>query len=109
MPANIYNIIIRIPIHPTNGGKTATNRPLFRMNRTGQMFAYKTNCRNFAATWEHIVDLKMIANKNQADVERLKSTLRKMVTDKRAISKYIREHGSLSGFKDDSIQFSKPL
>ena len=51
----------------------------------------------------------MIANKNQADVERLKSTLRKMVADKRAISKYIREHGSLSGFKDDSIQFSKPL
>lgn len=51
----------------------------------------------------------MIANKNQMDIERVKDTFRKMVADKRAISEYIREHGSLSGFKDDSIQFSKPL
>lgn len=51
----------------------------------------------------------MITKKNSNGDERIRNIVRKMVADKRAVSSYIREHGSLSGFNDDSIQFSKPL
>lgn len=39
----------------------------------------------------------------------VKNVFKKMIADKRAVQSYIREHGTLKGFKDDSIIFAKPL
>ena len=50
-----------------------------------------------------------MANETRKDIESVKSTFRKMMADKKAISDYIRERGTIRGFKDDSIQFAKPL
>lgn len=50
-----------------------------------------------------------MANGTQKDIESVKNTFRKMMADKKAISDYIREKGTIRGFKDDSIRFAKPL
>ena len=34
---------------------------------------------------------------------------RKMQEDKKTIRAYIKEHGTLNGFSNDSIQFAKPI
>ena len=34
---------------------------------------------------------------------------KKMIADKRSVQSYIRIHGTLKGFKDESIVFAKPL
>ena len=34
---------------------------------------------------------------------------KQMLTDKKAVQAYICEHGTLKGFKDESILFAKPL
>ncbi len=48
-------------------------------------------------------------NGTQKDIECVKSTFKKMMADKKAISDYIHKQGTISGFKDESIQFAKPL
>ena len=50
-----------------------------------------------------------MANGTQKDIVSVKNTFRKMMADKKAISDYIREKGTIRGFKDDSIRFAKPL
>ena len=50
-----------------------------------------------------------MANGTHKDIESVKNTFRKMMADKKAISDYIREKGTIRGFKDDSIRFAKPL
>lgn len=45
----------------------------------------------------------------QSKVERVKASFRKMMSDKKTVSDYVRERGTLDGFKDSTIQFSKPL
>ena len=44
-----------------------------------------------------------------ASNKNVKNVFKKMIADKRAVQSYIREHGTLKGFKDDSIIFAKPL
>lgn len=44
----------------------------------------------------------------QAEKEAL-HFFQKMVDDKRAIRAYISKHGTLNGFKSESIKFVKPL
>lgn len=44
-----------------------------------------------------------------ASNKNVKNVFKKMIADKRAVQSYIREYGTLKGFKDDSIVFAKPL
>ena len=37
------------------------------------------------------------------------STIRQMIEDKSAVQNYIREHGTLKGFKNDRIKFARPF
>ena len=39
----------------------------------------------------------------------IKNVLKKMLEDKRAVQSYIRKNGTLNGFKNEGILFSKPL
>ena len=41
--------------------------------------------------------------------ENVKDIFKKMIADKRAVQSYIREHGTLNGFKNETIVFAKPL
>ena len=41
--------------------------------------------------------------------ENVKNIFKKMIADKRAVQSYIREHGTLNGFKNETIVFAKPL
>ena len=41
--------------------------------------------------------------------ENVKNIFKKMVADKRSVQSYIHEHGTLKGFKDETIIFAKPL
>lgn len=41
--------------------------------------------------------------------EGIKSVFRRMLEDKRAVQSHIQKHGTLKGFKNDSIVFAKPL
>ena len=43
------------------------------------------------------------------DIDIVKTSFKKMMSDKKAVSAYIRERGTLKGFNDGSIQFAKPL
>lgn len=43
------------------------------------------------------------------DIDMVKESFKKMMSDKKAVSAYIREKGTLKGFNDGSIQFAKPL
>ena len=47
--------------------------------------------------------------KENKNIENVKGIFKKMIADKRAIQSYIREHGTLDGFKNESIKFAKPL
>ena len=38
-----------------------------------------------------------------------KSVIQKMLDDKRAIREYINTHGTLKGFKSDTIKLAKPF
>ena len=38
-----------------------------------------------------------------------KSVIQKILDDKRAIRKYINTHGTLKGFKSDTIKFARPF
>ena len=57
----------------------------------------------------------MSMKKNQAiesesfKKENVKGIFKKMIADKRAVQSYIREHGTLNGFEDGTIVFTKPL
>ena len=46
---------------------------------------------------------------NNTRQDQIRDMVRKMVADKKAISNYIREHGTLKGFNDPTITFAKPL
>lgn len=48
-------------------------------------------------------------NGARKDIESVKNTFKKMMADKKAISDYIREKGTIRGFENDSIHFAKPL
>ena len=37
------------------------------------------------------------------------SMFAKMIADKKIVSNYIKEHGSLNGFNDENIRLAKPL
>lgn len=39
----------------------------------------------------------------------VKNIFKKMIEDKRAVQSYIREHGTLNGFNNETIIFAKPL
>lgn len=41
--------------------------------------------------------------------ESIRNVFRKMLEDKRAVQLHIQKHGTLNGFKNDSIVFAKPL
>lgn len=45
-------------------------------------------------------------NKNK---EIIRNVIKKMVSDKKSISDYIRKNGSLKGFSNAEIEFAKPL
>lgn len=51
----------------------------------------------------------METEKTQKEIESVKGAFKKMMADKKAITEYIHERGTISGFRDDSIQFVKPL
>ena len=56
----------------------------------------------------------IIMNKNRVQTikqseEKKCSFFQKVIDDKRAIHAYISKHGTLNGFKRDSIEFVKPL
>lgn len=42
-------------------------------------------------------------------VSDVKGIFKKMIADKRSVQSYIRIHGTLKGYKDESIVFTKPL
>ena len=48
-------------------------------------------------------------NTNKTSNEDIRNVFKKMLSDKRRISSYIQENGTLNGFKDDTIIFAKPL
>lgn len=54
-------------------------------------------------------------NKKQQDVTQsanaqdIKNIFRRMLADRNAVQSYIRKHGTLIGFKNESILFAKPL
>ena len=56
-----------------------------------------------------------IMNKKQQDVTQsakaqdIKNIFRRMMADRNAVQSYIRKHGTLIGFKNESIFFAKPL
>ncbi|GAB6983012.1 hypothetical protein [Prevotella dentasini] len=37
------------------------------------------------------------------------SIIRRMMEDKKEVQNYIREHGTLKGFKNDRIKFARPV
>ena len=41
--------------------------------------------------------------------ENVKNIFKKMLADKRAVKTYIREHGTLIGFDNGTVVFTKPL
>ena len=41
--------------------------------------------------------------------ENIKKVFKRMIADKRAVQSYIREHGTLDGFRNEKILFAKPL
>lgn len=41
--------------------------------------------------------------------EKIYQVIQKMIRDKKTIHKYIKDNGSIEGFKDNSITFAKPL
>lgn len=43
------------------------------------------------------------------ETKKFRDMVRKMIDDKKAISSYIREHGTLEGFSDPSIKFARPI
>lgn len=43
------------------------------------------------------------------DIDIVKASFKKMMSDEKTVSAYIREKGTLKGFNDGSIQFAKPL
>lgn len=52
------------------------------------------------------IQTKRVKFPEKADV---KGIFKKMIADKRSVQSYIRIHGTLKGFKDESIVFAKPL
>ena len=44
-----------------------------------------------------------------SSVEKGKGLFKQMIEDKRAMRAYIREHGTLNGFNQKSINFVKPI
>ena len=47
--------------------------------------------------------------KKEASVQDVRGIFKKMLSDKNKMRSYIQEHGTLNGFKDDTIIFAKPL
>lgn len=47
--------------------------------------------------------------KTEKDIDIVRASFKKMMSDKKAVSAYIRERGTLKGFSDETIQFVKPL
>ena len=52
---------------------------------------------------------KQTIESNASKRENVKNIFKKMVADKRSVQSYIHEHGTLKGFKDETIIFAKPL
>ena len=50
-----------------------------------------------------------IESQQASKKENVKNIFKKMLTDKRAVQTYIREHGTLNGFENGTIVFAKPL
>lgn len=48
-------------------------------------------------------------NTSAMKIEDIKNIFKKMIADKKAMQSYIREHGTLKGFANDTILFAKPL
>ena len=51
---------------------------------------------------------RSIRNINKRHSMKIK-ILEKMIADNRAVQSYIRKHGNLNGFYDETIEFAKPL
>ncbi len=47
--------------------------------------------------------------KVKVEEEKAKSIVRQMMEDKREVQRYIRQNGSLKGFKNGRIKFAKPF
>ena len=47
--------------------------------------------------------------KKEASVQDVRGIFKKMLSDKNKMRSYIQKHGTLNGFKDDTIIFAKPL
>ena len=67
------------------------------------IFAEYDNCNRL---------MHMKSNKTYSSAvtsERIGDAFRKMVTDKKTVQSYIRENGTIEGFRDETIIFAKPL
>ena len=50
-----------------------------------------------------------IESQQASKKENVKNIFKKMLADKRAVQTYIREHGTLNGFDNGTVVFTKPL
>lgn len=67
--------------------------------------------RNFA-TQKYIIVSKqrnIMDKKVKIKDSAVGSMFAKMIADKKTVSDYIKEHGSLNGFNDENIRLAKPL
>ena len=55
------------------------------------------------------MDRKMTYSATEGNSESIRNVFRKMFDDKKAVQSYIRENGTLEGFRDETIVFAKPL
>lgn len=64
----------------------------------------------FFFCWKNIPRLKRAEMKKvKVEEEKAKSIVRQMMEDKREVQRYIRQNGSLKGFKNGRIKFAKPF
>ena len=83
--------------------------------------ATKNNCKKFVVVSEKSCNFaarKCIVISKQHNIMDKKvkikdsavgSMFAKMIADKKTVSNYIKEHGSLNGFNDENIRLAKPL
>lgn len=79
---------------------------------SGETLANDKHCFYFCANSNCVLNKELLMKstvETRKDIDIVKASFKKMMSDKKAVSAYIREKGTLKGFNDGSIQFAKPL
>ena len=79
---------------------------------SGETLANDKHCFYFCANSNCVLNKELLMKstvETRKDIDIVKASFKKMMSDKKAVSAYIREKGTLKGFNGGSIQFAKPL